>query len=70
MLQQSKIPEEQMAPTTPSKKQARTQTIVTNNQAKKIMFHFCCSTEPRESEAPVFFNWVGGGHEGIRINHG
>ena len=52
MLQTSKIPEQQIAPTTPSKKQARIQKNFTDKQYKQIIFYFCCLTMPRKSEAP------------------
>ena len=52
LLQSSKIPAQQISPTTPSKKQARMRTNFTDNQSKWNMFHFCCFTKPRKSEAP------------------
>ena len=51
LLQTSKIPGQQMAPTTPSRKQVGIQTN-TDNLSTQILFYFCYLTKPRKSEAP------------------
>ena len=52
LLQTSKIPEQQIAPTTLPKKQARTRKTFTDNQSKQIMFYVCWLTKPRKPEVP------------------
>ena len=44
-----------MSPTSPSKKQARINKNFTDEQFKRIIFNFRCSTKPRKSEAPGLF---------------
>ena len=52
VFQNSKIAEQQMAPTTPSNKQARIKKHFADKHAKPLFVYFCCLTKPRKSKAP------------------
>ena len=58
LLHVSKIPEQHMSPTTPSKKQARINKDFTDNRFKQIRFYVCCLTKPRKSETQVPFLYL------------
>ena len=60
LLQNSKRPEQQMAPATLSKKQARIQTSFTDNQSKQMIVSYVVQ-QSRVNPKPQFCFWLGQG---------